>query len=95
MLANGATTDIAAGMSGLKMGYARVSTNAQDLTARRTTLNALEVEPERCTSTTASPATNCARLGLREALVCRAGDILVVITFDRLAPFLPDACDHR
>lgn len=34
-------------MSALKIGYARVSTEAQDLTARRNALEALGVEPDR------------------------------------------------
>jgi DNA invertase Pin-like site-specific DNA recombinase len=77
---------------GLKIGYARVSTDAQDLTAQRDALEALGVEPERIYVDQGFTGTNRARPGLREALAaCRAGDELVVTKLDRLARSLPDA----
>ena len=79
-------------MPGLKIGYARVSTDAQDLTAQRDALQALGVKPERIYVDHGFTGTNRDRPGLREALaVCRAGDELVVTKLDRLARSLPDA----
>jgi DNA invertase Pin-like site-specific DNA recombinase len=79
-------------VSGLKIGYARVSTDAQDLTARRDALGALGVEPERIYVDHGFTGTHRDRPGLRRALAaCRAGDELVVTKLDRLARSLPDA----
>src|SRR3954454_15348326 len=81
-------------MSGLLIGYARVSTDMQDLTAQRDGLHALDVEPERIYVDHGLTGTHRDRPGLREALAaCRAGDTLVVTKLDRLAPSLPDARD--
>ncbi len=81
-------------MNGLKIGYARVSTEAQDLTAQRDALAALGVAPERIYIDHGLTGTNRARPGLREALAaCRAGDTLVVTKLDRLARSVPDARD--
>jgi len=81
-------------MSGLLIGYARVSTDEQDLTAQRHGLAALGVDPERVYVDHGLTGTNRARPGLREALAaCRAGDTLVVTKLDRLARSLPDARD--
>jgi len=81
-------------VSGLKIGYARVSTTGQDLTAQRNALAALGVEAERLYVDHGLTGTNRARPGLREALAaCRAGDTLVVTKLDRLARSLPDARD--
>jgi DNA invertase Pin-like site-specific DNA recombinase len=61
---------------GLKIGYARVSTEAQDLTAQRDALEALGVEPDRVYVDHAFTGTGRARPGLGEALAaCRAGDV--------------------
>ena len=79
-------------MSELKIGYARVSTDAQDLTAQRNALEALGVEPDRVYVDHGFTGTSRARPGLAEALAaCRAGDELVVTKLDRLARSLPDA----
>ena len=79
-------------MTALKIGYARVSTDAQDLTAQRDGLQALGIEPERIYVDHGFTGTSRARPGLAEALAaCRAGDELVVTKLDRLARSLPDA----
>jgi len=81
-------------VSGLLIGYARVSTDAQDLTAQRDALAALRVPTERIYVDHGLTGTTRARPGLREALAaCRAGDMLVVTKLDRLARSLPDARD--
>src|SRR3954454_1147332 len=73
-------------MSGIKIGYARVSTGQQDLTAQRNALAALGVDPARIYVDHGLTGTNRARPGLREALAAyRAGDTLVVTKLDRLA----------
>lgn len=81
-------------MSGLLIGYARVSTDEQDLTAQRDALAALDVAPERIYVDHGLTGTNRGRPGLREAMAaCRGGDVLVVTKLDRLARSLPDARD--
>jgi resolvase-like protein len=76
------------------IGYARVSTDEQDLTAQRDALTALGVAPDRIYVDHGLTGTNRARPGLREAMAaCRAGDTLVVTKLDRLARSLPDARD--
>jgi DNA invertase Pin-like site-specific DNA recombinase len=79
---------------GLLIGYARCSTDTQDLTAQRDALAALGVQPERIYVDHGLTGTTRARPGLREATAaCRAGDTLVVTKLDRLARSLPDARD--
>jgi hypothetical protein len=81
-------------VSGLLIGYARVSTDEQDLTAQRDALTALGVAPNRIYVDHGLTGTNRARPGLREAMAaCRAGDVMVVTKLDRLARSLPDARD--
>jgi hypothetical protein len=88
----GASYGTLGGMAGLKIGYARVSTVGQDLTAQRDGLAALGVDTERVYVDHGLTGTTRARPGLREALAaCRAGDTLVVTKLDRLARSLPDA----
>ncbi len=79
-------------MTELNVGYARVSTDAQDLTAQRDALAVLGVEPERIYVDHGLTGTSRERPGLRQALAaCRGGDTLVVAKLDRLARSLPDA----
>ena len=79
-------------MTALRSGYARCSTDQQDLTAQREGLLALGVETQRIYVDHGLTGTNRERPGLREALAaCRAGDTLVVTKLDRLARSLPDA----
>jgi DNA invertase Pin-like site-specific DNA recombinase len=74
------------------VGYARCSTDAQDLTAQRDGLARLGVARERIYVDHGLTGTNRERPGLREALAaCRAGDTLVVTKLDRLARSPPDA----
>ena len=80
-------------MTELKIGYARVSTVDQDLTAQRDALSAcvsaLGVEPKRIYVDHGLTGTNRARPGLREALAARRGDTLVVTKLDRLTRSVP------
>jgi DNA invertase Pin-like site-specific DNA recombinase len=81
-------------MTGLLIGYARVSTNDQDLTAQKNALLALGVTSEKTFTDQGLTAANRARPGLREALAaCRDGDTLVVTKLNRLARSLRDAKD--
>ncbi|MGA2471384.1 MAG: recombinase family protein [Solirubrobacteraceae bacterium] len=81
-------------MRSIKIGYARVSTDEQDLTAQRNALEALGVKAERIYVDQGLTGRNRERPGLREALAaCRSGDTLVVTKLDRLARSLPDARD--
>lgn len=81
-------------MTALKIGYARVSTNGQDLTAQREGLIALGVAAENIHVDHGLTGTNRTRPGLREAMAAvRSGDTLVVTKLDRLARSLPDARD--
>ena len=79
-------------MSALLVGYARVSTHDQDLTAQRDALARLGVSADRIYVDQGLTGTNRDRPGLRVALAaCRGGDTLVVTKLDRLARSLPDA----
>jgi DNA invertase Pin-like site-specific DNA recombinase len=65
-------------MSELLIGYARVSTEAQDLTAQRDGLQVLGVDSDRVYVDHGLTGTHRDRPGLRQALAaCRAGDTLV------------------
>ena len=76
------------------IGYARVSTNTQDLTAQRNALTALGVGPDAIYVDHGFTGTQRGRPGLGKALAaCRNGDTLVVTKLDRLARSLPDARD--
>ena len=79
-------------MNELRIGYARCSTDEQDLTVQREALEALGVSADRVYVDHGLTGTNRDRPGLRQALAaCRAGDTLVVTKLDRLARSLPDA----
>ena len=79
-------------MAALLIGYARCSTDQQDLTAQHDGLIGLGVSPGRIYVDHGLTGTNRDRPGLREALAaCREGDTLVVTKLDRLARSLPDA----
>lgn len=81
-------------MDTLLVGYARVSTENQDLTAQRDGLRRLGVGDDRIYVDHGLTGTNRDRPGLRLALAaCRTGDTLVVTKLDRLARSLPDARD--
>ena len=74
------------------IGYARCSTDRQDLTAQRQELAGLGVAPERIYMDKGLTGTNRARPGLDQAMAAvRKGDTLVVPKLDRLARSVPDA----
>lgn len=74
------------------IGYARCSTDKQDLTAQTEALRALGVAPERIYTDHGFTGRNRARPGLDQALAAiRSGDTLVVPKLDRLARSVPDA----
>jgi DNA invertase Pin-like site-specific DNA recombinase len=73
-------------MDGIQIGYARVSTTEQDLTAQRDALLRLGVADAQIYVDHGMTGTNRARPGLREAIAAvRSGDTLVVTKLDRLA----------
>ena len=77
-----------------KIGYARCSTMAQDLTAQRQALTALGVPADRVYLDKGLTGTSRARPGLDQALAAvREGDTLTVTKLDRLARSVPDALD--
>lgn len=79
-------------MTGIAIGYARCSTDRQDLTAQREALLKLGVEEGRIYTDHGLTGTNRARPGLDQALAAvRAGDTIVVPKLDRLARSVPDA----
>lgn len=74
------------------IGYARCSTDKQDLAAQREALAKLGVAPERIYTDHGYTGTNRSRPGLDQALAAvRSGDTLVVPKLDRLARSVPDA----
>src|SRR5258705_5212892 len=79
-------------MSGTLIGYARCSTDDQDLTAQRDRLRDLGVAERRICLDHGLTGTNRHRPGLDQELaaVC-GGDTLVVPKLDRLARSVPDA----
>ena len=74
------------------IGYARCSTDRQDLAAQRQALLELGVAEDRIYTDHGFTGTTRARPGLDQALAAvRAGDTLVVPKLDRLARSVPDA----
>ena len=81
-------------MTAARIGYARCSTDRQDLTAQREALRALGVTEDRIYVDHGLTGRSRARPGLDQALAAvREGDTLVVAKLDRLARSVPDARD--
>lgn len=79
-------------MTGTLIGYARCSTDKQDLTAQRHVLAELGVSADRIYTDHGLTGTSRDRPGLAQALAAvRAGDTLVAPKLDRLARSVPDA----
>ena len=79
-------------MTAITIGYARCSTDRQDLAAQKAALERLGVPPERIYTDHGLTGTRRDRPGLDQALAAvRAGDTLVVPKLDRLARSVPDA----
>ena len=75
-----------------RIGYARCSTDRQDLAAQRQALLELGVSTDRIYTDRGLTGANRARPGLDQALAAvRQGDTLVVPKLDRLARSVPDA----
>lgn len=76
------------------IGYARCSTDKQELSAQQCALVELGVAPDRIYTDHGLTGTNRSRPGLDRALAAvRCGDTLVVSKLDRLARSVPDARD--
>lgn len=76
------------------IGYARVSTERQDLASQLKGLADLGVDQERVYTDKRTGRSMKDRPGLREAIAAlRPGDVLVVTKLDRLARSVPDARD--
>lgn len=79
-------------MKSVRVGYARCSTDKQDLAAQRAALLELGVEPDRIYTDHGLTGRARTRPGLDQALAAvREGDTLVVAKLDRLARSVPDA----
>ena len=79
-------------MTATLIGYARCSTDRQDLAAQRQALLELGVAEDRIYTDHGLTGTSRARPGLDQALAAvRQGDTLVVPKLDRLARSVPDA----
>lgn len=76
------------------IGYARCSTDKQDLASQQAALVELGVSPDRIYTDRGLTGTSRERPGLDQALAAvRTGDTLVVPKLDRLARSVPDARD--
>jgi DNA invertase Pin-like site-specific DNA recombinase len=81
-------------MTATLIGYARCSTDEQDLTAQRQALTALGVSDDRIYLDHGLTGTKRERPGLDQALAAvREGDQFTVTKLDRLARSVPDALD--
>ena len=90
-LANAVTNQVSS-LGATLIGYARCSTDKQDLAAQVAALEALGVAADRIYTDHGFSGTSRARPGLDQALAAvRAGDTLVVPKLDRLARSVPDA----
>src|SRR3954465_2002950 len=79
-------------MTATLIGYARCSTDKQDLAAQRVALERLGVTPERIYTDRGLTGATRARPSLDQALAAvRTGDTLVVPKLDRPARSVPDA----
>ncbi|KQB95530.1 DNA resolvase [Loktanella sp. 1ANDIMAR09] len=79
-------------MTNTLIGYARCSTDKQDLLAQKMALMDLGVAEDRIYTDHGLTGTNRARPGLDQAIAAvREGDTLVVPKLDRLARSVPDA----
>lgn len=79
-------------MTATLIGYARCSTDKQDLAAQKQALLDLGVASDRVYTDKGFTGTNRARPGLDQALAAvRSGDTFVVPKLDRLARSVPDA----
>jgi DNA invertase Pin-like site-specific DNA recombinase len=79
-------------MKSVRVGYARCSTDKQDLATQRAALLELGVKPDRIYTDHGLTGRTRARPGLDQALAAvREGDTLVVAKLDRLARSVPDA----
>lgn len=76
---------------GMKVGYSRVSTTAQDVDAQHAFLIGAGVDPGRIYTDVGFTGKNVSRAGLHQAMAAvREGDILVVPKMDRFARNLED-----
>jgi hypothetical protein len=88
----GAPVPSTASDAGVLIGYARCSTDKQDLAAQRQTLRQLGVSDDRVYLDHGMTGRDRRRPGLQQALAAvRQGDTLVVPKLDRLARSVPDA----
>lgn len=79
-------------MTHIKIGYARCSTDGQDLTAQKQALERLGVAADRIYTDHGLTGANRDRPGLNQAIAAvREGDTFVVPKLDRLARSVPDA----
>ena len=86
------TLSVTFSMTATLIGYARCSTDRQDLAAQRQERLALGVAEDRIYTDHGLTGTTRARPGLDPSLAAvRAGDTLVVPKLDRLARSVPDA----